>query len=163
VSLASQKNAFMTTRLFELWAREVFFPAVAQRRAEFGYTGRPRFLLDDLGSHHADEFLQTGASQGIDVIFLVPHSSDQTQPPDILTFALMKSHFSGSRFSRLENAQSNRLVRLFRASSHSTARYHNIEAFVRIGLVPFREPWQSGEYYLRVQCEAVRCLRRWPD
>jgi hypothetical protein len=28
--LVSQENAFMTTRSFELWAREVFFPAVAE-------------------------------------------------------------------------------------------------------------------------------------
>jgi hypothetical protein len=78
VFLASQENAFMTTRLFELWAREVFFPAVAQRRAEFGYTGRDLLLLDYLGSHHTDEFLQTCAGQDIDVLFLVLHSSDQT-------------------------------------------------------------------------------------
>jgi hypothetical protein len=78
VFLASQENAFLTTRLFEPWAREVFFPVVAQRRAEFGYTGRARLLLDGLGSHHTDEFLQTCASQDIDVRFLVPHSSDQT-------------------------------------------------------------------------------------
>jgi hypothetical protein len=34
--------------------------------------------LDGLGSHHTDEFLQTYAAQDIDVLFLVPHSSDQT-------------------------------------------------------------------------------------
>jgi hypothetical protein len=100
VFLASQENAFMTTHLLELWARQVFFPAVAQRRAEFEYTGRAVLLLDGLGSHHTDEFLQTCAGQDIDVLFLVPHSSDQTQPLDILTFALMKRHFSGSRFGR---------------------------------------------------------------
>jgi hypothetical protein len=115
--LASQENAFMTTRVFELWAREVFFPAVAQRRAEFGYTGRALLLLDRLGFHHTDEFLQICAGQDIDVLFLVPHSSDQTQQLDVLTFALVKRHFSGSRFSRLENPQSNRLVRILGARS----------------------------------------------
>jgi hypothetical protein len=79
VFLASQDNAFLTTRLFELWAKEVFFPAVAQRGAAFGYMGRALLLLDGLGSHHTGEFLQTCASQDIDVLFLIPHSSDQTQ------------------------------------------------------------------------------------
>jgi hypothetical protein len=101
VFLVSQGNAFMKIRLFELWAREVFFPAVAQRRAEFEYTGRAVLLLDGLGSHYTDEFLQTWASQDIDVLFLVPHSLNQAQPLDVFTFALMKRHFSGSRFSRL--------------------------------------------------------------
>jgi hypothetical protein len=162
VCLGPQENAFMTTRLFELWAREVFFPAVAQRRAEFGYTGRALLLLDGLGSHHTDEFLQTCASQNIDVLFLIPHSSDQTQPLDVLAFALMKRHFSGSRFSPLENPQSNRLVRILGAWSESSAPDHNIEAFVGTGQVPFEEALRFGEYYLRVQGAAARCLRRWP-
>jgi hypothetical protein len=142
VFLASQENAFMTTRLFELWAREVFFPAVAQRRAEFEYTGRAPLLLDGLGSHHTDEFLQTCARQGIDVLFLAPHSSDQTQPLDVLNFALMKRHFSGSRFDRLENPQSTDWSESSErgAWSESSAPHYNIEAGVRIGLMPSRNP-----------------------
>jgi hypothetical protein len=112
VFLASQENAFMTTRLFELWAKEVFFPAVAERRAWFGYTENVVLLLDGLGYHHIDLFLHTCADQEIDVIFLVPHSSDQTERLDVPTFELIKRHFSGSRFSRLENPQSNRFVRI---------------------------------------------------
>jgi hypothetical protein len=162
VFLASQENAFMTTRLFELWAREVFFPAVAQRRAEIGYTGMVLLLLDGLGSHHTDLFLQTCATEDIDVLFLVPHSSDQAQPLDVLNFALMKRYFSGSTFSRLDNPQSNRLVRILGAWSESSAPHHNIEAFLMVGLVPFEESLRSGEYYLRVQREAARCVRRWP-
>jgi hypothetical protein len=108
-----------------------------------------------------DEFLQTCASQDIDVLFLFPQPSDQTQPLDVLTFALMKRHFSGSRFSRLENPESNRLVRILAAWSELSAPHHNIEAFLRIGLVLFEEPLRSGEYYLRVQPEAARCARRW--
>jgi hypothetical protein len=149
----------MTTRLFEPWAGEVLFPAVAERRIQFGSTGMAMLLLDGLGSHHSDEVLQTCANQDIDVLFLVPHSSDQTQPLDVLTFALIKRRFSGSRFSRLENRQSNRLVRILGAWSESKAPHHNIEAFLRIGLVPFGEPLRSGEYYLRVQRGAARCAR----
>jgi hypothetical protein len=155
VFLASQENAFMMTRLFELWAREVFCPAVAQRLAEIGYTGRALLLLDGLGSHHPDEFLQTCGGQDIDVLFLVPHPSDQPQPLDVLTFTLMKRHFSSSSFSRLENPQSNRLVRILGAWSESNAPHHNIEAFLMIWLVPFEEALRSGEYYLRVQREAA--------
>jgi hypothetical protein len=119
-------------------------------------------LLDGLDFHHTDEFLQTCASQDIDVLFLVPHSSDQTQPLDVLTFALMKRHFSGARFSRLENPQSNWLVQILGAWSGSSAPHHNIEAFLRIWLVRFEKPLRCGEYYLTVQREAARCPRRWP-
>jgi hypothetical protein len=47
------------------------------------------------------------------------------------------------------------------AWSESSAPHHNIEAFLRIGLVPFEEPLRSGEYYLMVQREAARGARRW--
>jgi hypothetical protein len=103
VFLASQENAFMTTRLFELWAIEVFFPAAVQRRTEFGHAERALLLLDGLGSHYTDGFLQTCAGHAIDDFFLVPHASDRTQPLDIFSLALMKRHFSGSRFGRFEN------------------------------------------------------------
>jgi hypothetical protein len=112
VVLASQQNAFMTTRLFELWAREVFFPVIEARRTEFQCTARVLLLLDGLGSHHADDFLAACAQRDIDVLFLVAHSSNQTQPLDLVTFALMKRQFSGSSFSRLANAQSNQLVQV---------------------------------------------------
>jgi hypothetical protein len=55
-------------------------------------------------AHPTDEFLQIYVSQDIDVLFLVPHSSDETQPLDVLTFALMKEYFSGSSFSRLNQS-----------------------------------------------------------
>jgi hypothetical protein len=89
----------MTTRLFELWARELVFPAVDAQRAEFDDRGRALLLLDRRGSHHTEGFLGACAERNIDVLFLFPHSSDQTQPLDVLTFGLMKRHFSGLRFS----------------------------------------------------------------
>jgi hypothetical protein len=137
----------------------VFFPPVAERLAQFGYRRKALLLLDSPGSHHTDEFLRTCAGQDIDILFLVPHSSDQAQPLDVLTFALRKRHFSGSSLSPSENPQSNRLVRILGAWSESSAPHYNIEAFLRIGLVPFEEPLRFGEYYLRAQREAARCAR----
>jgi hypothetical protein len=101
VFLASQANAFVPTRLFELWVREVRFRAIAKRRAQFGYTGMALLLLDGLGFPYIDEFLDTRAGKAIDVLFLVPHSSDQTQPLGLLTFVLTKGYLSGSRFIQL--------------------------------------------------------------
>jgi hypothetical protein len=160
VFLASQENAFMSTRLFELWAREVFFPAIEARRTEFQYTGQVLLLLDGLGSHHTDDFLAACSQREIDVLFLIAHSSNQTQPLDFLTFALMKRHFSGPRFSRLGNAQSNQLVRILGAWFPSSAPHHNIEAFVRMGLVPFREA--RGPYVPKVDRSRAEDVRRWP-
>jgi hypothetical protein len=125
--------------------------------------GRTLLLLDGPGSHHIDEFLQIRAGQVSDVLFLVPHSSAQTHPLDFLTFALMKTPFSGSRISRLESQQLNRLFRIRGACNGSNAPYHSIETFKEIGLTAFEEPLGSEEYYLSVQYEKARPFDNAPD
>jgi hypothetical protein len=156
VILTAQENAFMTCSLFELWADRVFFPGIEARRQQFDYQGPVLLLLDGLGSHHTDNFLQQCANRNIKVKFLVPHSSDQTQPLDLLTFALMKQRFSSSKFCRLSNAQSNKVVRMLGAWFAASAPHHNVEAFMTMGLIPEIE----GEiFYLRVDMEHARLVR----
>jgi hypothetical protein len=85
IFLASQENAFMSKVLFELWAREVFFPTVQARRADCGYNGRALLIKDSLESHHTEWFQWQCGEQDIDIIFLVPHSSGQTEPLELIT------------------------------------------------------------------------------
>jgi hypothetical protein len=42
----------------------------------------------------------------------------------------------------------------------SNAPHHHIEAFIRMGLVPFRDA--RGPYLLKVDCSRARAVRRWP-
>lgn len=96
----------MTARLLELWATEVFFAMIEQRRAEHNDYGKALLLMDGLRARHTDRFLEQCAEHEVEVRFLVPHVSDQTQPLDLLTFALMKQRDSSSKFNRLSNPQS---------------------------------------------------------
>jgi hypothetical protein len=77
---ASQENALITTALFERWARSVFFPTIQHRRQKCGYFGKAIPLMGGLGSRHSQQFLDECTAQDIKPIFLIPHSSDQTQP-----------------------------------------------------------------------------------
>jgi hypothetical protein len=115
VILTSQANTFMTTALFELWTTTVFFPMTEQRRLYLAYDARVVLLRDGLGFHHTDRFLVECKTRQIDILFLIPHASDQIQPLDLLTFALMKQGFSGSKFNRLSNPQSNKVVHMLDA------------------------------------------------
>jgi hypothetical protein len=153
VQIASQPNAFMTRSLFHLWADRVFFPTITERRAKFSYEGKVVLLMDGLGAHHTDEFLQECEARNIDVVFLVPHSSHQTQPLDVLTFALLKQRFSNSKFERLANAQSNKIVKILGAWFAASAPHHNVEAFMGIGLIPRAD---GDRYYLEVHPEKAR-------
>jgi hypothetical protein len=56
--------------------------------------------------------------------------STKSQPLDLLTFGLMKRHFSASRFSRVGNPSSDMAVRMLGGRFESSAPHHNIEAFM---------------------------------
>jgi hypothetical protein len=55
--------------------------------------------MDAFGSHHTDRFLEERKTRKIDVLFLIPHASDQIQQLDLLTFHLMRQGFSASKFN----------------------------------------------------------------
>jgi hypothetical protein len=115
VLIFRQRWAFMTRALFLQWTNQEFFPAVLRRRREFGYKGSTLLLLDGLGCHQAPEFLRACEREQIRILPSPPHSSDQLQPLDLLTFALLKHRFSSSRFNRCESAQSNKIIRMLGA------------------------------------------------
>jgi hypothetical protein len=101
--MASQGHAFMAARLFELSATEVFFPLIDPRRTESNSHGKAVLLMNGLGGHDTDRFLEQCVERGVEILFLVPHASDQTQPLGLMTFALMKQRDSASKFNRLSN------------------------------------------------------------
>ena len=156
IVLTSQTNAFMTTALFDYWATTVFFPTVDHRRRDLAYHGKALLLLDGLGSHHTPKFLEDCAGRQIEVMFLVPHASDQIQPLDALTFSLMKRAYSASRFRRLSNPQSDKIVRMLGAWFAASAPHHNVEAFLSVGLVPVE---RAGRFFLTVDPEKARRVR----
>jgi hypothetical protein len=146
----------MTCALFDLWGDDVFFPAIEERRRKFGYTGKIVLLMDGLGAHHTGRFAGKCAREGIEPVFLVPHSSDQCQPLDLVTFGLLKQAFSRSRFNSLENPQSNRIVRMLGAFYAASAPHQNISAFRAVGLCPYE---RGGGVYLRVVRGMARGVR----
>jgi hypothetical protein len=105
----------MTTALFELRANTGFFLTIEQRRTDLPYDSRFVLLMDGLGSHHADQLLAECEIRQIDVLFLISHVSDQIQLLDLLSFALMKRGFLASKFNRLVNSQSDKVVRMLSA------------------------------------------------
>jgi hypothetical protein len=112
--------------------------------------------MDGLGSHHIDRFLAECKTRQIDVLFLIPHASDQIQPLDLLTFALMKQGFSASKFNRLLNPQSNKVLCVLGAWFGASAPHHNVEAIMNVGLISYEH---DDQFFLRVVPEKARRVR----
>jgi hypothetical protein len=108
--LTRQANVFITSSLFELWARLAFFLNIEQRSEVLACNGKGSLLPENLGSHHTANFLGDRTTRNIEILPLIPHASDQIQPLDLFTFALMKQISSASRFNRLSNPQSNKMI-----------------------------------------------------
>jgi hypothetical protein len=136
--IVSQKNAFMTSSLFEYWAETIFFPWVEERRRVLGYQGPALLLIDGLGAHHTESFIEEASNRNITCLFFVPHTSDQCQPLDLVTFSLHKRFFSQMRFEHMKTAQSNKVIKILGSWFQATAPHHNVSAFMAMGLMPYR-------------------------
>jgi hypothetical protein len=93
ILIVLQSNTFMTTKLFRKWAEEVFFPSIEEKRSRRNCQGPCIVIMGSLGCHY-DTFLTECDARSIYVIFLAPHSRDQCQSLDLVTFALLKRYFS---------------------------------------------------------------------
>jgi hypothetical protein len=150
VVFTSQSNGLMTRALFELRTTSVFFPTIDQRRRDLGYQSKALLRMDGLGCHHIEQFLAERTARNGEVLFLIAHASDQIQPLDLLTFAMMKQTLSASKFDRLMNPQSNKVVRMLDASFVASALDYNVEAFMFMGLILVE---RDGRFFLTVHTE----------
>jgi hypothetical protein len=120
----------------QLWTKTVFFLTIDQRRRDLSYQAKVLLLMDRIRSHPTEQSQAECAARNIELLFLIAHASDQLQPLNPLTFAMMKQTFSTSKFHRMMNPQSNQVVRMLSASFAASVVHHNVEAFMCMGLIP---------------------------
>jgi hypothetical protein len=155
---AYQENSFMTTVLFEQWADEIFFASVAERRKETNYTGPALLILDGLSSHHSAAFREACSERNIILRFLIPHTSDQVQPLDLVTFGILKRDYARMGFQLMQSKQSNQIVKMMGAWYQATAPHLVMSAFNAAGFVQFM---RNGEIYMKVDREKAKRIRKW--
>jgi hypothetical protein len=114
-------------------------------------------IMDGLGCHHDDMLLTECDARNIYVIFLAPHSSDQCQPLDLVTFALLKRYFSQFIFSYLRTEQSHKMIQIMGAWYQATAPHQVISEWFLMGVIPFRG--QDGQKYVRIDRTKARSVR----
>jgi hypothetical protein len=109
---AHQECGFVTRDLFNVWAEQVLFPYIIQTREELQYDGPGVLLLDGCSCHDSDYFLDSCLEIGLIPIFLPPHTSDQTQPMDLLIFALQKIEAKRTTPDKGLNPQTRQIVKM---------------------------------------------------
>jgi hypothetical protein len=91
---------------------------------------------------------------------LILQISDQPQPFELVTFALLRQRSSASKFSPLTSPQSNNVVRILEAWFAASAPHHNVEAFLNGGLTAIE---RNEIFYLEGQFRHARHFRIWPS
>jgi hypothetical protein len=81
--------------LFEERCSTVFLPDVLAQWERLGYGGPVFLILDGFSGHSTEGIEEAFLQYGVVVILLSPHSSDQTQPLDLGTFAIQKMESYG--------------------------------------------------------------------
>lgn len=158
VVFACQEHGFMTTKLFMQWANEIFIPSVEELRQRENYDGSAILILDGLSAHHADDFYELCEVNNIKIKFLVPHSSDQCQPLDLVTFALVKREFTKKGFEQFNTYQSSQVIKMLTAWEKSTAKSLVTSAFRRAGLIQYLN---GDEILIKVDPSKADQIRNW--
>jgi hypothetical protein len=132
--------------------------STAARRVEL--RRKAVLLLDGVNPHLSQEFRELCAQNKVEILEFVPQASHILQPLDLVTFSILKNRMNHDTFDRLENPQSNRLVKMLASLYSATAPHLNVLAFQNLGLIPW-EDVDAGFFYLRFDMGFCRNFSRY--
>ena len=153
---AHSPNGYITSALFERYVRDIFVPYVNVRRGELGYQGYAVLTLDRCSCHCSQAIQAICDANGIRLVYLPAHSSDQTQACDLGLFGNLKAAQSRIHPPEEMSLQSRQLIRIisaFHAVCHPLAV---TSAFRRAGI---SNVLRDGRLYAEVTpstCSAIR-------
>jgi hypothetical protein len=135
----------------------MFFPHMEQARTVLGhYHGPAVLILDGLSAHHTEAFNTEAKDRNIYPIFLVPYSSDQCQPIDLITYSVMKRFMSSGPIRFLPSDQSHKIVKALRVWHQAQALTASPPRSLQWGCSP-----SCGETILLI-CGWIANVRREP-
>ena len=132
-------TGFVNTELFCKWMDHEFLPSIQKKREETGYQGKAILLLDGFSAHHKcvedDERKKQIDQLNVKVIFLPPHSSNQIQPLDLVTFALQKKWKRNIKVEKNFSYQSQQIIKTYESIIRASSPGYIVSAFKRAGII----------------------------
>ena len=131
-----QPNGFITTAIFLNWWDNIFMPHLRLKKEKYNYSGKTIVICDGLRAHHAVLDVVIKEEDNIQIIYLPPHSSDQTQALDLGVFGFQK-RVSRFRVQPPQNfsPQSQNIIKVISAAYRSTDPFSTASAFRQSGIV----------------------------
>ena len=128
IFFAQNDSGFITTEIFNDWIIQILVPYIQEKRKQMNYNGPAVLLLDGCSCHYTFELFKLCNENFIKIFFLPPHSSNQTQPLDLVVFHLHKDKIR--KFFSLDVEDKFLIDKLDELYScfQSIATLHNIKA-----------------------------------
>lgn len=132
--LIYQEHGFIDTEAFFHWSTE-FLIHEFRKRIEAHCDSDPSFdlegvlIMDGLRQHYCDYFEHEAFHNRIPPIQLQAHSSDQTQPLDLLLFSISKGFAARNTGCKDFSLQSNKVLKLYSAVQAASTTISIIKSF----------------------------------
>ena len=108
------------------------------KREKTRYTGKAILILDGFSAHYKcidDPTRKANIEKlNIDVVFIPPHSSNQVQPLDLLTFALQKKWKREIKIDKNFSYQSQQIIKTYESVVRASSPRYIVAAFKRAGI-----------------------------
>ena len=140
------------------WWEQIFIPHLQLKRQKYNYYGTAYVIADGLRAHHAVLDVVVKPTDNIKIIYLPPHSSDQTQALDLGVFGYQK------RISRFRvnpphefSTQSQNIIKIVTSAYRATDPFTSASAFRQAGIIlDYQRDGTQKAKVLRGMARAVR-------
>ena len=132
--IVTSSSGYVNTETFKKWVTEIFIPSLNDLRKKYNYYGKAVLILDGFSPHKIVFDQIDLQKENLIIHYLVPHSSDQTQPLDLCIFGLMKKFMNDLHPPPLLTYQSKQLYKIHQAIYRSCLPINCRSAFRSIGI-----------------------------
>ena len=153
-------SGYVNSVSFEYWFSNVFIPELREKRSRYNYQGESILLMDGLLAHKNVIEKQNLEFLNLKVVFLPPHSSDQTQPLDLGVFGQMKRFSSNYKNHSDVSAQTNQIIKILHSLWQASSPDNVMSAFRAAGIIAIPNVSFNDNLFLskvaRSCCSSVR-------
>ena len=165
-SIFPQNKGFMTTDAFDIWIRQIFVPHIIEKKNRQKYSGNTVLLLDNFVAH--EQAVEKNKilldANRIEIIWLVPHASDQLQPFDLGIFGVQKRLNATEKKRADVSIQASKYIRLLSTLQKASTSENIIKAFEIAGigrqitkiLIP---SWKDAQIYPIEYLDKAKAVR----
>lgn len=128
IYICENESGFITSSIFDDWLSQILIPYIVEKRKQHNYHGPAVLILDGCSCHYTPALYRLCSEHSIKIFFLPPHSSNQTQPLDLVVFHLHKDKIR--QFIKLDSEDSMlcEKLKLLYSAFQSIATLQNIQA-----------------------------------